>query len=668
MADVQFSEKNHLKLIPEGAGFAAEDEMCELDSGATIRKINQIRSDFKASAKRRGAKLEGRRSRDEKQFISKANFILTHRSFTAFDDPEDVLLSLLADTSTLFSRSYQIYTANHEFYRGLRSQHGKTPADELRCCRSRALQTVKSPEQRRRYELILRRLEEKAAHEGRQVTELEPILVFQTGPFPGSISLPAVEAEDAEGVKRFLASPAGHSLLYNQHKAFIYGCAPDRLCGILHEWFPDIELKPAEEPSFALDVLWTYFAQARSIPAEKQAAGHYADSHRKIDKIHCKEYQNQKNSLKDVIQRYKKCSAADYEHIFEPDRIYEVYKTDHHLGKHPGNRTWFESICNATKEFLKSEENIAGGVENIIDCIGQSGVDALEFPFHYLMVIAAGKSALFRGARTLNGTKVMSFCSAPYDSKLPEYEQRIRRISCLHQLNMVCELDREARSENWNLFLTVHGTKIESKAELEMWQEILYGKASENTKKEPIEDIPAIELTLLCLECLQNCLSEEIETLYCYTNGSFMHQGGFAEFLKRHPQALNVCVERVQRKDVSADIQKYQAEWAKLDYDSAAIQKLCRKRAERIRWGNDFNQELEDFCRPFYQSEENTTKEPEQLEQRVSRSVQELKTLLVEAAFRKVLNHNAAKSLAAQAEKLLSREPYQIELTDLLQL
>ena len=149
MADVQFSEKNHLKLIPEGAGFAAEDEMCELDSGATIRKINQIRSDFKASAKRRGAKLEGRRSRDEKQFISKANFILTHRSFTAFDDPEDVLLSLLADTSTLFSRSYQIYTANHEFYRGLRSQHGKTPADELRCCRSRALQTVKRPEQRR---------------------------------------------------------------------------------------------------------------------------------------------------------------------------------------------------------------------------------------------------------------------------------------------------------------------------------------------------------------------------------------------------------------------------------------------------------------------------------------------------------------------------------------
>ena len=60
--------------------------------------------------------------------------------------------------------------------------------------------------------------------------------------------------------------------------------------------------------------------------------------------------------------------------------------------------------------------------------------------------------------------------------------------------------------------------------------------------------------------------------------------------------------------------------------------------------------------------------EPEQLEQRVSRSVQELKTLLVEAAFRKVLNHNAAKSWAAQAEKLLSREPDQIVLTDILQL
>ena len=74
MADVQFSEKNHLKLIPEGAGFAAEDEMCELDSGATIRKINQIRSDFKASAKRRGAKLEGRRSREAVHLQSQLYF------------------------------------------------------------------------------------------------------------------------------------------------------------------------------------------------------------------------------------------------------------------------------------------------------------------------------------------------------------------------------------------------------------------------------------------------------------------------------------------------------------------------------------------------------------------------------------------------------------------
>ena len=66
MADVQFSEKNHLKLIPEGAGFAAEDEMCELDSGATIRKIKPFRGAC-SQHMGNGRKSGGRRLRKDPQ-------------------------------------------------------------------------------------------------------------------------------------------------------------------------------------------------------------------------------------------------------------------------------------------------------------------------------------------------------------------------------------------------------------------------------------------------------------------------------------------------------------------------------------------------------------------------------------------------------------------------
>ena len=161
-------------------------------------------------------------------------------------------------------------------------------------------------------------------------------------------------------------------------------------------------------------------------------------------------------------------------------------------------------------------------------------------------------------------------------------KEKLRRISFLHELNRACDLGMEDRAKNWNLFLGVHGTQILSKGEFALWWEIIYGGQVHGEAK---EDIPAIELTLLCVDSLKNCLPDGLESLYCYRSASFMHQGGFAEFLKQYPNVLDACVRRLRQKDWAEYRRRYLREWAKLECDQEAIRELCAERANSIRWG-----------------------------------------------------------------------------------
>ena len=129
---------------------------------------------------------------------------------------------------------------------------------------------------------------------------------------------------------------------------------------------------------------------------------------------------------------------------------------------------------------------------NIIDCIKDCPSEGL-YPFHYLMVCVAGTERLFSTQTTVYGRKVLNRCRRPYCRSKPVPLQRIERIAFLNELNHIFGLNQEDRSRNWNAFLQVHGTKIESQAELEQWRKIIY---DENGTRQ--EDIPPIELTLLC--------------------------------------------------------------------------------------------------------------------------------------------------------------------------
>lgn len=596
---VQFSG---FKLIPRRLDPSAKGATQDLKNASDIEEIDRARETFHRSSKTRGAKPEGRRTRDEKAFISKPKFILSHRDFTLLEDPEDVLISLLADSSTLFSRQYQVHEMNHPFFKDLRSEHGKTETEELQGCKDYALRDVQKDDKKELYKHILSKLEEKATLEGRKVAA--------------------------------------------------YRKKRDLLWSTLEEWCPDVQLTPAEKDSF-LVVLSDYFSRLKSISVEKQAAGHHVPSYMEIDSIRCKEYLKKKHRLEEVIRRHKAWKPGNPEQLFREGYTYYYKKNKAAVCS--------KLISQALTDFLGKPCEADEALECMVRRAERiKNIDADLFPFHYLMVIVADQHRLFSTPNTLSSGRIIAACDSPYNPKLSKLQQRIKRIRLLHDLNVACGLSRETRSKNWNLFLGVHGTRIESRDEFDLWKSIIYPEGSEK----PEEDIPVMELMVLCLDCLETCMSNQIETLYCYHSGSPMHQGHFIKFIEQHPDVLNACVKRVEQKDWTKYKRKYLQEWGRLNCDPDAIQDLCGERAGLIRWGSiseDLDTKLKDFCRTAYSAIGRNSVSPEGVET----SVQELKSLLVETAFRTILKQETVAVLAGQAERLLNGEGYQICVTDL---
>lgn len=672
--DVQFSG---FKLMPRRLDSSAEGAMQDLKNISDIEEINRARADFQFSAKTRGAKPEGRKTRDEKPFISKSKFVLSHRDFTCFEDPEDVLLSLLADSSTLFSRQYQAYEMNHPFFRDLRSEHGKTKKEELQCSKDYALRNIQEYTQRERYESILSKLEEKAALEGRKVLGLEYRLMRQIAKSNRIIIIRFSNDSDLKSANEaFKAALYDHrfdELFYEHWKHWVYTMLPEPLCSVLERWFPDIQFGPEEKASFSI-ILEDYFSRLARIPVEKNEVGHFIPFYTQNDSIRCKEYLEKKLRLEEAVRRHKAWKPEDPKQLFKEGYTYR-YKKDK-------TAVCSKQIGHALTKFLGKPCEADEALECMVKRAERTqNIDTDLFPFHYLMVAVTDQVRLTSIPETVGSGRILTTCTSPYKLEHLKSEQRIKRIRLLHELNIACGLNREARSKNWNLFLRVHGTRIESRKEFDLWKDIIYPESGEEAE----ENIPVIELTLLCLDCLETCLSNQMETLYCYHNGSPLHQGRFLEFIEQNPDILKACVKRVAQKDWDKYKQKYLREWGKLECDPDVIRTLCSERADLIRWGGisaGLNEKLKDFCSIVHaatieeletdmKSENNIhelKKISQQLKiitQRIEGNIQELKLLLVEAAFRTILKQEAICILAGQAEKLLSEDGYKIYVTDL---
>lgn len=524
-----------LRLIPRGQGFNAADCAKPLDSNSDkAKKITEARKTFQRFVTGEPENAAVRMTRDERPFISKIYFVHKLQLKRAIHDKTAMLLSLLADRVTLFSRKYQIYRTDHSFYRALGREYSQTEKDERQNC-----------------------LESQLA---------------------------------------------------------------------------------------------------------KQQAGHYKPAYNERDHMEYLSYMARRNELKTCWGKFMEWKFKRYKSIFQNDKIYSTL-SDYSVSEK--EHMEISSIFSATRAFFQKKSIKESNVVNIIDCIKDCPSEGL-YPFHYLMVCVAGTERLFSTQTTVYGRKVLNRCRRPYCRSKPVPLQRIERIAFLNELNHIFGLNQEDRSRNWNAFLQVHGTKIESQAELEQWRKIIY---DENGTRQ--EDIPPIELTLLCMMNLRDCVPVEYDNLYCYRGGSAMHKGGFKRFLDsgNNRKIVNECAKRIRRGSSKYDWphceESYLKEWARLECDIPRIQKLCCDSAKIIRWGTikvGINESMKEFCSVELQRQRKD-------QAWLDRTVVELKSLLIETALRRVLKDTAVDILAKEMQDICSQNSrFKVYLTDFREL
>lgn len=178
-ANVQFLEIDRTikKVLPIGEGFFQKEQMYQLQGEASIKHLNKTISDFHKSIRD-----VSRKSRAETPFICKAKYILaTKNRFLAKEEAVEELISLLADSCTLFSFDYQQYMTDHAFFLDYSKVHGKSEKEKLQFCRNKALQNV--PEDRREYyEEILKRFQENMENKKLSAEEVEEKLASDLVP------------------------------------------------------------------------------------------------------------------------------------------------------------------------------------------------------------------------------------------------------------------------------------------------------------------------------------------------------------------------------------------------------------------------------------------------------------------------------------------------------
>ena len=680
--DVQF-KKNRLMAIAQG--FIPPEEMAELIAVSECKEIERGRKQFKKMVLGKEERTVERKSRDEQPFVNKTQFILMREHEAYWDH---LLPDLLADQTTLFSRSYQVYATDHPFYLELRRQQGNTSATQIQACINEAL--FEAPNEKKEcYARILRSIAEKAEQENKTLPEVEQEMLdaainqkVKDQVLEDLISWieKSVKADDVLNELKnispnweFTQQETEHLLRgylracreVNSGKYWIFQqiCTYGTPIGMEHarkwlgDYIPNLELREEDMQAFISGVLKIFFYRARSLPLEKEAAGHYSARYWVCDKTAFLAYQKRKEYLEKALKKYEKWSVE--EELIKaselPDPIVDLMGTS---DKKMQICVPEGKIAEATREYLSFtrggakhfDVDLAQEVIRQTTVVAGNKIDCL--PMLYLMVCVTGSSQLFATSRSVKKRAIQAMLKRPYHRKPAEWQQRIWRIDFLNNLHELCGLDRNQRAVSWQCFLQIHGSDIQSSEEADLWWKVIYGDKNDFNHSE--EDIPPIELSLLCSEFLQTCLPIQPEYMYGYQGGSILHLGGFARFLQKYPDVLPDCIQRIkQRPERWEKIQKnYLKQWSMIPCDLLEVKNQCCQGSKLIRWGtisNASQEELSRFCQSLH-------KDNEADEKQIASDVEELKMLLTEMALRTVLTDRARQVLADKIEKAWSKD------------
>lgn len=442
--------------------------------------------------------------------------------------------ALLADRSTLFSSNYEDDRVNRSHLDKLLEQYGESTQEAYAVCVERAWDKYCSARSRE------------------QIDKLE-----QTVRPMYESTLKAL-AECARTTRNGMQYYARE--LHNANENAPDGQEAQALTSRIKQWVPDAALTENRAVDFYVRYFSAFMSAYREYRRLKEDHKKFEGQYMKRDAEALKQYLERRkclNEYREFCTEWNSHSKTTFEIIGEWSDYSNVCDVEH--------------LKKSVTAYLKATrgKNVPD-MENIKEALQLARNAAKHTAFVFMLICIQKRdciAARIDGKRDF-GLDEVSFPVNVYQKEPSEEKQRKARLRLLLD---VCELlrdDGETVRENLLYFLKLHGYRILSEEEAELWKTAL--------EKYGLIDNP-VSLAWRYYENIQQCLQFDPSDLYCCEAASPVQIDGFRALMDNAAFARYISGKSIHIELSDESKAEYLEEWSSYCPDVTHIKEICRK-------------------------------------------------------------------------------------------
>ena len=442
--------------------------------------------------------------------------------------------ALLADRSTLFSSNYEDDRVNRSHLDKLLEQYGESTQEAYAVCVERAWDKYCSARSRK------------------QIDKLE-----QTVRPMYESTLKAL-AECARTTRNGMQYYARE--LHNANENAPDGQEAQALTSRIKQWVPDAALTENRAVDFYVRYFSAFMSAYREYRRLKEDHKKFEGQYMKRDAEALKQYLERRkclNEYREFCTEWNSHSKTTFEIIGEWSDYSNVCDVEH--------------LKESVTAYLKATrgKNVPD-MENIKEALQLARNAAKHTAFVFMLICIQKRdciAARIDGKRDF-GLDEVSFPVNVYQKEPSEEKQRKARLRLLLD---VCELlrdDGETVRENLLYFLKLHGYRILSEEEAELWKTAL--------EKYGLIDNP-VSLAWRYYENIQQCLQFDPSDLYCCEAASPVQIDGFRALMDNAAFARYISGKSIHIELSDESKAEYLEEWSSYCPDVTHIKEICRK-------------------------------------------------------------------------------------------
>ena len=442
--------------------------------------------------------------------------------------------ALLADRSTLFSSNYEDDRVNRSHLDKLLEQYGESTQEAYAVCVERAWDKYCSARSRE------------------QIDKLEQTVRPM---YESTLSALAEYARATRNGMQYYARE-----LRDANENAPDGQEAQALVARIKKWVPDAALTENRAVDFYVRYFSAFMSAYREYRRLKEDHKKFEGQYMKRDAEALKQYLERRkclNKYREFCTEWNSHSKTTFEIIGEWSDYSNVCDVEH--------------LKKSVTAYLKATrgKNVPD-MENIKEALQLARNAAKHTAFVFMLICIQKRdciAARIDGKRDF-GLDEVSFPVNVYQKEPSEEKQRKARLRLLLD---VCELlrdDGETVRENLLYFLKLHGYRILSEEEAELWKTAL--------EKYGLIDNP-VSLAWRYYENIQQCLQFDPSDLYCCEAASPVQIDGFRALMDNAAFARYISGKSIHIELSDESKAEYLEEWSSYCPDVTHIKEICRK-------------------------------------------------------------------------------------------